>query len=532
MYKVLIVDDEKPIRLGMRKAIPWSSIGIGEVFVAKSGREALDIIREQKPEIMITDIKMDEMTGLDLIDLAKKFVPEIRVLVLTGYDNFEYARQCIKLKVHDFFLKPMDEKALIEAVKKQVAFLEENKIEKLVDINESRAHAVAEQMNIENFLRNLVHNRISQQDEQIKDFCKKYNYNMGQHMQVAIIVPTLYMDNGKEDENFVALTIKNICIGMVDAQNRGLTFMDDYGRIVIAYFLNKQKGSILEWIQELNGILKDEYNKKPKVVVGNPVTGLKLLNISYRDAVYLLKYEKEELNEIIQTKSAQKKDNLYREVFSEMKNAMCANIGDSERVLSIFERFCQATDSYNLSDSYIRRCCFELASSIYYVFICNSGKEADSRISSFVNSLTNVNGEELLELTRLFLTKLLGNKEDQNVHEIVDKAKRYIMEHLPDDLSVSEIASFLYITPNYLSRLFKKVTGEGCNEYIVRKRIEKAKLLLETTNLKTGKIAMLVGYRDTNYFSLAVKKNTGMSPKKYREEYQKKETACMAVQSR
>lgn len=521
MYKVLIVDDEKLIRLGMRRAIPWCSIGIGEVFVAKSGREALDIIRDQKPEILITDIKMDEMTGLDLIDQAKKFVPEMRVLVLTGHDDFEYARQCIKLKVHDFFLKPIDEKALIDSVKKQVAYLEENKTGKLMDINESRAHAVAEQMNIENFLRNLAHNRISQIDKQIEDFCEKYNYNPEQHTQVAIIVTTLYTETGKEDENFAVLTIKNICIGMVDAQNRGLTFMDDHGRIVIAFFLNKQKGSILEWIQELNGILKDEYDKKPKVVVGNPVNSLKLMSISYNDAVYLLKHEKDKFDEIIQTKFAQNKDNLYREVFAEMKNAMCTNIGDAERVLSIFDRFCQATDSYNLSDSYTRKCCFDLASSVYYAFVCHSCKEVDTRLSIFINNLTNVGGEEQFELTRMFLTKLLGSKEDQNVHEIVDKAKRYIMDHLPDGLSVSDIASFLYVTPNYLSRLFKKVTGEGCNEYIVRKRIEKAKLLLEATNLKTSKIAALVGYNDTNYFSLAVKKNTGMSPKKYREEFQK-----------
>jgi two-component system response regulator YesN len=79
----------------------------------------------------------------------------------------------------------------------------------------------------------------------------------------------------------------------------------------------------------------------------------------------------------------------------------------------------------------------------------------------------------------------------------------------------------LFISPNYLSRLFKKATGEGFNEYIVRKRIEKAKLLLETTNLKTNQIAILVGYRDTNYFSLAIKKSTGMCPKNFRDICQK-----------
>ena len=521
MYKAIIIDDEKMIRMGMRKVIPWNTLGIGEVFVAKSGKEALEIIKENKPEIMITDINMDEMTGLDLIDRVKIFLPDIRILVLTGYDKFEYARQCIKLKVHDFFLKPIDEIQLIEAVKKQVAYLNEKNSEKVVNININRALAVTEQMNIEKLLRGLVHRRVQNQEEQITIFCNKYKYGYNQPMQAAILVPALYMDNGKSEENFIALSVKNICMGMVEAQNRGLTFTDDSGRIVIAYFLDKQKGSILEWIQELNDILTDEYNKKPKMVVGNSVIGFGLLYMSYNDAVSLLKYEKDDLNEIIQTQYARNRDNLYREVFAEMKNAMCVNVSDSDKVLYIFNRFRQATDSYNLSDSYIRKSCFELASSIYYTFICNTGEEADSRLSILLKGLTNVSGSELFELTRQFFIKLLANKEDQNVHEIIDKAKHYIKENLPDELSVSNIAAVLYISPNYFSRLFKKVTGEGCNEYIVRKRIEKAKLLLETTNFKTSRIAMLVGYRDTNYFSLAFKKNTGMSPTKYREEYQK-----------
>ena len=113
-----------------------------------------------------------------------------------------------------------------------------------------------------------------------------------------------------------------------------------------------------------------------------------------------------------------------------------------------------------------------------------------------------------------------NNIFEKNVHDIITKAKHYIDEHLAEDLSVSSIAASLYITPNYFSRLFKRVMKEGCNEYIVRKRIEKAKSLLETTSLKTGKIAMMVGYRDTNYFSLAFKKHTGKSPTKYREEVQ------------
>lgn len=201
--------------------------------------------------------------------------------------------------------------------------------------------------------------------------------------------------------------------------------------------------------------------------------------------------------------------------------AMCSNLTDPERVVCIFERFCRATDTYNLSDSYIQKCCFKLASSLFYTFMKNSGAEADSRLTCFLNSLVITNGADALELTKQFITRLLDNKDGKVVDEIVEKAKQFILGHLAEDLSLPKIASMLYISPNYLSRLFKKSTGEGFNEYIVRKRIEKAKLLLETTNLKTNRIAMLVGYRDTNYFSLAVKKSVGMSPKNYRDVHQK-----------
>ena len=133
--------------------------------------------------------------------------------------------------------------------------------------------------------------------------------------------------------------------------------------------------------------------------------------------------------------------------------------------------------------------------------------------------LMNAGREEACEMTEIFLQNLLQGDEEKEAHQVVTKAKRYIKEHLAEEISVSSLASALYLTPNYFSRLFKRVTGEGCNEYIVQERIEKAKLLLKTTNLRTNRIAAMIGYRDTNYFSLAFKKKTGMSPTKFREQY-------------
>ena len=125
MYRVLIVDDEKMIRMGMKNAIDWKKLGVDDVFTAASGNEALKILKEEGPEIMVTDIQMTEMTGLELIKAARESVPELRVIVLTGFDNFEYARESLRLQVQDFFLKPIDEDDLFNAIEKQIKELKE-----------------------------------------------------------------------------------------------------------------------------------------------------------------------------------------------------------------------------------------------------------------------------------------------------------------------------------------------------------------------------------------------------------------------
>ena len=124
MYKILIVDDEKMIRMGIKKVINWETLMIQEVFTASSAREAIEVLEMHQPEIMITDIQMSEMTGLQLIEEARRIQPELRVLVLTGYDSFEYARQRLRLQVQDFFLKPADEEDLTSAIRAQVEYLE------------------------------------------------------------------------------------------------------------------------------------------------------------------------------------------------------------------------------------------------------------------------------------------------------------------------------------------------------------------------------------------------------------------------
>lgn len=521
MYKILIVDDEKMIRMGIKKSIDWETLKISEVYTAASGKEALRIVETYHPQIMLTDIQMTEMTGLQLIEEVRKIVPEMRILVLTGFDNFEYARAGLRLNVQDFFLKPIDEEDLTNAIAAQVQYIENQIQEEKKQQNSMRAEGSVRQTSLENQIRNLVHDH-SDKQEILKSLEEEFLFNLHQRMEMILVVPQL-CEGILEEQEFRTIAVKNICIGMFDAQGKGITFYDKNDVIAIVYFEQGEEESVLEAVGELSEILKDEFDSKPKIIVGSTVNNFGNLYISYNDAQNMLKNEKEMIEDIIQTFQARNKGEISRDIYDELKSIMCANIGDTVYVMKVFDTFAKAVVSYNLSTITVRRYCFEIASAIYFTYVGDTGEKnggAENKLEALAISLFSAKRDEACEVTRMFIEQLLS-KEDEHVHYIISKAKCYIEEHLAEELSVSRIAENFYVTPNYFSRLFKRVTKEGCNEYIVRKRIEKAKSLLQTTSIKTGKIAMMVGYQDTNYFSLAFKKHTGKSPTKYREEVQK-----------
>ena len=515
MYKVLIADDEKMIREGIQRLIPWNRIGVEEVLIAASGKEALELYRREHPQILLIDICMPGMTGLELLATIRKTDPDLRVLILTGYDSFEYAQKSLRLQAQDFLLKPIDEEKLTAALKRQVAALEKSVKERSRQRVLSRAQGLSDQMDLESILRSLVHSR-SGGTEPEKTLQSRFGSDPDQTMQVALVLPVLTVDKGwKENSDLLRLSMKNVCMELLDALCQGVTFDDDDGKIVLVFFVRNEFDEVVDRAQQLNSRLKDEFGSAQKVVLGSVVHGCRQLFISYNDAVFLLG-KMNGYDDILQPQGTERRLDSFNDCFAELKRAICAEVGNTENVLRVFASFECSTESYNLSHSYVRRCCFDIAANFYFAYVGETGCSLDNKLISLLGSLQNCGREEACRLTREFLIGLIQS-EDRSTDEIVGHTMAYIRDNLSENLSVSSLAAQFYLTPNYFSRLFKKVKGEGCNEYIARKRVEKAKSLLETTNIKTGQISAMVGYRDANYFSLSFKKYTGVSPTAYRE---------------
>lgn len=519
MYKALIVDDEKMIREGMRQVIPWTALGIQEVYTAASAMEALDIIHNQNPQLMVTDISMTEMTGLDLIGIIRKENENMRIIVLTGYERFDYARECLRMNVNEFLLKPIDETVLSDCIRLQIEEFQKLDRSREENSGKNRAENLVRQARLESFMRDAVHRRIGEKAD-YESLIREFHLQKDVRLQIGILVPELYAGKEDNEDNFKILSLENICIGMVDARGCGITFLDDDYKIIIVFFVTETGSSVTEKAEELIDILEDELNIRPRMVIGSEAEGMESLFRSYHDAVFLLEHEQDSIREIVKTHSEAKREGMFQEIFGELKYTMAASVADVDYLFHVFDTFKKAVHSYNLSHAFARRCCFELVSAVCFAYASETGEGIEGKLNALMQSLMNAKKEDACELSEMFLRQMLA-REEEDISQIVAKAKRYIDEKLGEELSVADIASVMYVSPNYFSRLFKRVTGEGCNEYIVRKRIEKAKSLLETTTMKTGRIAMLVGYRDTNYFSMAFKKHMGVSPTKYREEINK-----------
>lgn len=513
MYTVLIVDDEKMIRTGMQKVIFWSTIDVDKVYTSASAIEALELLKTTHVDIVITDINMTEMTGLVLIQKIKELYPLIKILVLTGYDKFEYAQECLRMGVEDFFVKPIEEKILTEKLKQIIDGLKVSEEEKKREDVTNRLRGCTDQNRLESIMRELIY-RYSNSFNLCEVLLNEYKYK-NRPMQIEIIIPEIFPGEQINEEKNTVLSMKKTCNEFIDMKEDGITFMDKDDRIIVAWFCDRQK-TVPLMSDDLHRYFHSEKICIPRSALGSRVNSFNELKISYNDALTEIQINDLNLNENKKfTFQAERKTTFYQ-MLKNLEDQMILKTNNVQELLNLYDSFWTNTENLNVSVILIRRSCFELASSLYFYYSEKHSDNNQSRLDVLSMLLLKADKDEAIHYTYKFIFELFGNdkKEDD---DLIIQAKRYINSNLAENLSVSDIAESLSVTSNYFSRLFKKNTGQGCNEYIVEKRIEKAKLLLETTNFKITKVCEMVGYHDTNYFSLAFKKHTGIAPSNYRD---------------
>ena len=414
MCRLFIVEDEEIIREGIQKNIDWISNNVQIVGTAGNGKECLEKIETCIPEVILSDIKMPFMDGMELIQHIYELYPRIKVVLLTAFDEFEYAKQALNYKVCQYVMKYEENEKILEAVLKAGN-------EYTLSLNQIEIVKQSEKLLENNILRDLLFydEKSEKIEKNLLNSSIKFLYDdfFVTCISIKSINESKYIESIPEGYSNLENDIRRLNI------IRNLYFCKTEQKLcVIANFDRSNSNLFDEFVKSLESLLKqkDDGLWKLKASVGYIYKGLEGISKSYDEASYIM--------------------SLYQ------------------------------TNQYF---------------------------DKDERIVIMSNN-DNIN----------------GNVNKKTVNQIVN----YIKDHYQEkDICLDTIAKNVHLTPTYVSAMFKKGKNINISDYIIKIRIEKAKYLLMTTDMKTYEISDEIGYVNSQYFSVLFKRNTGLSPTEYRQ---------------
>ena len=531
LYKAIIVDDEEELRNGIIKKINWAENGFEVVGSAENGQEAYELCEKYRPDLVITDIKMPFMTGLELGEKIYNNMPQTKVVIFSGFDDFEYAQKAIKISAYEYILKPIDSMKLVELlqkVKKQLdeEFFEKRNIELLRESYRKSLPILQQQ-----FLTRLVEGKVDK--KRVIDLSEQYEIEiMAKYWSVAIIHAELNSDNSnnditfKDDMELIPLSIQTIVNENLKNFCDFKSFLYNEDVVIIAKFENNK--NIMDFVKEINKICrisKHFFEMSVSAGVGEICDNITGIKSSYNGAKTALDYR------VIMSDRAlyigdMEPDFSKQLEFDEnecrlLMNAIKLEGSDSIKsvVTNIIEKFKNSVVSKNQYQIYIT----ELLSELFKIvrsYNLNSQEIFGENFKGYFDltdfdSLDNL-GIWIFEVCYK-ISFMIKRERMDSAKLLADKTKEFINEHyMESDLSVETLCNYLHVSPAYFSTIFKKETGVNFINYLTNIRMEEAIKLLNTTDDKTYIISSKVGYTEPNYFSYVFKKHFGVSPSKYR----------------
>lgn len=533
MYRVVIVDDEAIIRDGLRKKINWEALGFACVGSCENGREAIAKLDEMAPDVIITDIYMPFVDGLELSEYVAKNKPACKVIILTGYDEFDYAQKALKLQVQDYILKPITAKEVEKIL---------CKVKEDLDSEKSKDYEIErmEKLLLESrpLIRERFLNRLLIGDMTAGEIEEKLEYfdmdvllsaKGKQAFAVVVLDTEREHQNDYRQEDLRHFALFNISKELLEQEEAGSVFQNIEEKTIAIFagepdeLQEKAKGIC----QQIMDIMADKLNFSATAAMGRLVFNLENIHESYKTAINLLEYRFflgnnrilsiRELPDAAQKRAMNiEKDEV--EILRALKGAQAEK--QEELVAGFFERLRESGLSMEEVYLLIQRLLIRMEQAMLDIDIdVNSllGFEKNIVIEVYrYNTLEDIKNW-FLKICRGISAELLQQRESFS-ENLVLQAQQYIKEHYENpDINVGLVSQNLAISVSYFSNLFKSHTGETFTEYLTQIRMEKAKDLLLSTKMKSYEIAYKVGYSDPHYFSIAFKKKLGLTPTQFRE---------------
>ena len=463
MYSILFVDDEDEARKAIKEFTPWSDYGFETPREASNGREALEMIDDNLPDVIITDIRMPYMDGIEFIEKVRtEYSSSVDVIILSGYDEFTFAQTAMRLNVADYVLKPVSIESMKEVLKR-------------------------------------TKERLDQDRAKVSDMAKLLS---------SVAVREVIEDAVKKRNDIICFQYESQIV---------LIFISDMEKSFSTLFSRQ----IFRTLSMMQSEFIHYFSRSFYIGLGEIVTSAAMLPDSYKSAMIALNYSSIYPEQhIIDIRDVESSESISKSHTGENRSelVMAIKFGNAEDTEKAVHPFFQGiTETENIQNTVL---------SVLTIVseICSSyGKNIATLLDgedlflalSHANTLSRA--ESLVTKLAIEANKAASGIRENSRIQFVENAKRIIKEKYSDPLlGLDQIAEETSVSPAYFSTTFKKETGLSFVQYLTNIRLEKAKEMLRNSDAKTYEIAEMTGFSEPNYFSFTFKKNVGVSPSQYR----------------
>lgn len=535
MYKVMIVEDEIPIRNIISRIIDWKELGFDLVYQADNGQVALAYLEDEIVDLVITDISMPFMDGLELTRNIRKIHPSLTIMILTGYNEFEYAQEAIELNVSNYLLKPITKDSFTQTLTKVKQDMDQRfKDQRNLDFLRHQ-YEKSKKFLQNKYLMNLIlgysQTNFSMKTEELGIDLSAVSYRVG----------VMEIEDARESEKefwgadrpLLEFAIFNLTEELLGNIGQEVIFFGPGDQICMIF---KNQGEeqgdfvndLIVTLSDISDQIKKFFSMDATVGLSDSYKNLDELSYGYQDAVTALEYQVLEGNEKVILKSSveNKSSFAFHKVEKELfKLENFIKVGDLDNLRKIISYIFSLIHYEKIDIEDFRTMLLRMTMTIYKAYndirhVDEGEKELDYSIFSKVfelNDFSEVKAYymELCEMLSGRIRDIRMSEEEGHVKAAIDFIK---VNYSDPYLSLEILCKKLFLSPGHFSRLFKKSTGETFVDYLTRIRMDQAKYLLANTNQKMYEISNAIGYEDPNYFSYNFKKHVKLTPSEWRKK--------------
>ena len=535
MYRILLVDDEILVRDAIRENIDWKAMDCELVGDCDNGKAAAEFVQTHPVDIVLTDILMPYMDGMELSHFLHDNYPDIVIVIFSGFGEFEYAKKAIQYDVSEYMLKPvtaMELRAVIEKMKKKVDQRreEKQKIERLTQTSENyqKNAIVIRSRALQAFVEN-----IKTREESLEELSGLGISLEAACYRVAAFDLDLYSDGTqitaekRQESALMSFVLFNVSDEIVSREKAGVAYQEGNNKVCVLFMGNRTREfgeKIMEICQMIQSKLKELMALDVSISVGSWARTQQELLVSHELAEKGIEYRYLLGGRLLIDMEEQPEENTLsiKNVVEALVTAL--KTGRKENADYILEKISSDIKAARVDKS---RACVYLQQIIRAADETCEDMVPDSKLFSkreaLLQQVTEQNSfDSAFELVKSHVGEIFQTLSDANSSSGQRQARLaldYIQKNYMDpDLSLNSICSYLNISTSYFSTIFKDLTGETFTEVLIRTRMEKAKELLENTTMKNYEIAEKVGFADPHYFGISFKKMTGCTPTEYARE--------------